>query len=65
MEEQDNDAIRVEHLDPKVLAEAIEIARNLQIKMENGTDINAPEYDLLKHKEILMNNPAASYGVSH
>jgi hypothetical protein len=54
MEEQNNDTIRVEHLDPKVLAEAIEIARKLQIKMENGADINAPEYDLLKHKEILF-----------
>ena len=45
-----NDTKKVENLDPKILAEAIEIARNLQA---NSSDNSTISKDLIKHKGIL------------
>ena len=61
-----NDTKKVEDLDPKTLAEAIEIARKLQIKMEGGNpdilkdDLHEYRNILTKLLEYLMlnyNNP--------
>ena len=45
-----NDTKKVEDLDPKVLAEAIEIARNLQANSSNNS---VASKDITKHKSIL------------
>ena len=45
-----DDTKKVEDLDPKVLAEAIEIARNLQA---NSSDNSVASKDLTNHKSIL------------
>jgi hypothetical protein len=45
-----NDTRKVEDLDPKILAEAIEIARNLQANSSNNS---VASKDITKHKSIL------------
>jgi hypothetical protein len=52
--EQDDNAQKVENLDPQVLAEAIGIARKLQAKIDSGSGESVSKDDILKHKGILI-----------